>query len=276
MIYGAIDTSENNGLRYDGAAAAAAGVKIWWARSTIGWARLDPAYFIVKKVAEDNNIPFGTYGLNWPLNRDGRREGRYMLDHLVSGASPRPPRFVVCDAELGSKNDSVHNIVPAETVVVNILYFLETLATSGIETFLYTGGWFLTDPRLAAAFQKYAQDLRKYALILAEYPFQSTAYKLLHGGPMKPAQFDPWIAKPTLPSPPVFPRVPAPWTKDDLLGVQWSSYGKQQGICFNPAPWDRLDYSAFFRIPGTPPEPPGPTLEERVTALEQKAHTHGG
>lgn len=273
MIYGAIDTSENNGLRYDGAAAVAAGVDIWWTRNTIGWARQDPAYFKVKEQAESNGRRFGGYSLNWPANRDGRREGRYAIDHMTSGGSPRPPDFLVEDAELGTNpNDPVNYAVPAEVIVLNILYHLEELAKSGLDTFHYTGPWLLTHPKLAAAYQKYADDLRKYPLILAEYPFQGTAYKLLHGGPMKPAQFDPWIAKPTLPSPPIFPRVPTPWTKEDLLGVQWSSYGKQQGICFNPAPYDRLDYSAFFRMPGGPPPP---TLEQRVTALEAQAHTHG-
>lgn len=302
-IYGAIDTSENQRLPYSGAAARLAGVKIWWARSTVGWARLDPCYFAAKEQAEDNDIAFGTYGLNWPANRDGRREGRYMLDRITSGASPRPPRFVVVDGELGtSSKDAANYAVPAEVIVINILYFLEVLATSRIETDFYTGPWYLTHPKLRAAFQKYAQELRKYPLIAAEYPFQGRTYELLHGGPMRPAQFDPWIAKPLLPSPPQFPKLPAPWDEDDLLGVQWSSYGKQQGIVSNPAPWDRLDYSAFFRIPGEPPEAGGPRVEceycgrwqpvgneicrscgsilpapaptERLAALEGKAHIH--
>lgn len=269
MIYGAIDTSENNGRRYDGAAAVRAGVSVWWARSTIGWARLDPAYFIAKQQAEDNGIRFGAYGLNWPANRNGTREGRYMLDHITSGPSPKNPDFVVVDAELGTNsNDAGNYAVPPDAIVGHILNFLDELATSHIETYLYTGGWYMTHPKMAAAFQKYADDLRAYNLILAEYPFQGTAYKLLHGGPLTPATFDPWTVKPTLPSRPAFPK---PWTEDDILGWQWSSFGKQQGICFNPAPWDRLDYSCFFRLPGGPPPK---TLEQRVTALEAQAHTH--
>ena len=262
-----IDTSENNGLHYDGAAARKAGVGVWYARCTIGWGRRDPAYLNAKAQAEENGIRFGAYGLNWPINRNPKREAQYLVKMMVDPLSPKPPDFVVPDVELGLRpHASGHEKVSGRELLDQACVWLETLeAETDCDVVLYGGRWWFVDAKTAPFLPAYAARLKKFRVILAEYPFQGWGLIGTGKPDIYPDTFDPWSIRPTLPK---YPNLKGlPWTEEDVEGWQWSSMGKLQGIGFNRPPWDRLDYNVFYRLPG---EPPPPTLEERVADLERR------
>lgn len=269
-FYPGIDTSENNGLRFDGKAARLAGVRVWYPRCTVGWARRDPAYLPAKREAEENGICLGPYGLNWPANRNPKREAQYLASKVTDPTSPALPDFVVGDFELGVRPDASGNhLISGDELLAQACVWLETAeAELGIPALMYTGRWWLTDAKTGPFLQKYAARLRKFAPILAEYPMQGWGRLGTSLPDVYPDTFDPWSIEPNLPR---YPNLKGlPWTADEVAGWQWSSLGKQQGIAFNRPPWDRLDYNVFYRLPGEPLAPPPPTLEERVADLERR------
>ena len=273
MTIPGIDTSDNNGMVYSGEAAAEAGVKVWMPRCTVGWGRADPAYPIAKREADENGIDVGPYGLNWPINRNPKREAQFLIKKMCPKEAPKMPRFVVGDFELGTRTHAAgHEKIGGEELLVQMIVWAETIETeTGLVFDFYTGRWHLIDKKIASFLPRYAADLKKRHVILAEYPFQG--WGLLPGqSVIKPDTFDPWLLRPTLREYPDLRTLP--WTETEVDGWQWSSMGKQKGICFNRSPYDKLDYDAMYRIPGTPPPPAPPTLEQRVEDLEAKAHVH--
>jgi hypothetical protein len=274
MTFACIDTSDNNGMAYSGEAAKEAGVQCWVARCTVGWGKADPAYPIAKREAEENDIPFGAYGINWPINRNPKREAQFLVKKMCPPGLARLPRFLVPDCELGTRKHAAgHEKIGGEELIVQMLTYAETLVSeTALTVDFYTGHWHMTDKKVLPFLPRYAQDLRKYHVILAEYPFQG--WSLLPGQTnLHPETFDPWSIRPGLAG---YPNLTGlPWSELEVDGWQWSSLGRQRGICFNPPRYDVLDYSALYCIPGEAPPPPPPSLEQRVGHLEGWAGERG-
>lgn len=241
-------------------AAKQAGLGFFAWRCTIGCVYADPFYETAKLQAEDEGLLFVAYNVNWPANKNPGREAAWAVDHLLPKGHTRMPDIVVADEELGVKEHSAgHHLIPAAALMEqNRIYASEIRRLSGLPTPIYSAQWYWN----ATKFKNVTPCgwEKDFLLWAANYP---------------------WAVAPNVNDPitynaQVHPLVPRGWKLEDIVIWQWANTGTIPGMA-KPYPWDKdiaMGDLAWVRQK-LHLEPPPPTIEKRVSCLEEWAQPQG-
>ena len=219
-------------------------------RCSIGYAQRDPRYLENKIKVEALGIPWLSYSVNWPINRQPAREAIATASLLTDMTSPLMPIKVVADIELGVlEHKAGHHTIPGQELYeINKEYILTLKKqVSPIEVIIYTGAWYWNNVKFNAHIDGYEKGFR---LWLAAY---------LNPDVVKD-HVSPYDIRPTYDV-----TIPMPWTTEDLFAWQWTSKG--QGRKFGISDSISIDQNVIYdSLPDSTPPPNGDTDHSEIVS----------
>ena len=251
----ALDVSKHQGLFSPGHAKDRRFTAII-GRCSIGYAPRDPRYLENKIKTEKLGMPWCSYSVNWPINRQPAREAIATASLLTDTTSPLMPTKVIADIELGVlQHKAGHHTIPGQELYeINKEYILTLKKqVSPIEVIIYTGNWYWNDRKFNAHIDGYEKGFR---LWLAAYIDVTIV-----GDHVNPYEIRPAYNL----------IIPHPWTKEHIFAWQWTSKG--QGRKFGISDSISIDQNVIYdKLPDSTPPPNGdpddPEILSRLGDLE--------
>ncbi|KKN02543.1 hypothetical protein LCGC14_1116730 [marine sediment metagenome] len=236
----ALDVSKHQGV-FNPRAALMRDFTVIIGRCSIGYAPRDPRYLENKIKTEKFGMPWLSYSVNWPINRQPAREAIATASLLTDTASPLMPIKVIADIELGVlEHRAGHHTIPGQELYeINKEYILTLQKqVAPIEVIIYTGNWYWNNVKLNAHIDGYEKGFRLWHAAYLDVALVGD-------------QVDPYAIRPTYNL-----TIPHPWQVEDLFAWQWTSKG--QGRKFGISDSISIDQNVIYdKLPDSTPPPDG-------------------